>query len=123
MKVIKEWKDDQGKIKRDKLFTYPITQIPSPYFYAGGMLYRFFAKPDTTIFSVDSVPLIDAIINSLILNWENILSHNLTISIMDYRGKISFSSRAIPPFYMSVYVMDAIFYCLFFPTMGWKWTT
>lgn len=41
------------------------------------MLSRLYAKPDTTRFSVDWVPLIDAIVNSLILNWANILSDNL----------------------------------------------
>ena len=53
MKFIKEWKDDQGNLKQDKLGTYPIAQIPSPYYYAAGMLCRLFAKPDTTRFSVD----------------------------------------------------------------------
>ena len=87
------------------------------------MLCRFFSKPDTTRFFVDWVPLIDVIINSLILNWENILSDNFAGNIMDYRSKRSVSSREIPPFYMSAYVMEAIFFSSSFPTMGWKWKT
>ena len=123
MKVIKEWKEDQGKLKRDKLDTYPIAKIPSPYFYVEGMLCRLFSKPNTTRLSVNWVPLIDAIVNSLILNWENILSNSLAKHITKYRNKRSFSSREIPPFYMFAYVMDTIFFSSSFPTMGWKWTT
>ena len=120
MKVIKEWKEYQSKLKWDKLGTYPIAQIPSPYCYVVGMLCRLFSKLDTTRFSLDWVPLINAIINSLILNWENILSDNLAKHIMEYRNKRCVSTREIPPFYMSAYVMDAIFFSSSFPTMGWK---
>ena len=102
---------------------YPISQIPSSYFYAVGMLCRFFSKPDATRFSIDWVPLIDTIVNSLIMNWENILSDSLAKHITEYTNKRIVSSREIPPFYMSAYVMDAIFFSSSFPTMGWKWTT
>ena len=78
MKVIKEWKEDQGNLKQGKLGTYQIAQIPSSYCYAASMLSRLYAKPNTTRFSVDWVPLIDAIVNSLIFNCENILSDSLT---------------------------------------------
>ena len=42
---------------------------------------------------------------------------------MEYRSKRSVSSREIPPFYMSAYVMGAILFSSSFPTMGWKWMT
>ena len=67
--------------------------------------------------------MIDAIVNSSILNWENILSDNLAKNIMEYRSKRSVSSREIHPLYMSAYIMDAICFSSIFLTMGWKWTT
>ena len=87
------------------------------------MLSRLYAKLDITRFSVDWIPLIDTIVNSLILNWGNILSDNLAKHIMEYRNKISVSSREIPSFYMSVYVMATICFSSSFPMMGWKWKT
>ena len=42
MKVIKGWKDDQGKLKRDKIGMCPIAQLPYPYCYVAGMLCRLF---------------------------------------------------------------------------------
>lgn len=108
MKTIKGWKYDQGKLKWKKLGMYPIEQLPSPYCYGNGMLCIFFPKQDTTRFSIDWVPLIDAIFNSSIMNWESIFSDNFARNIMDYRSKISVSSRTIPPFYINSYIMDAI---------------
>ena len=52
IKVVKGWKEDQGKIKRDKLGMYPITQFPSPYCFVVGMLCILFARPDTTKLSI-----------------------------------------------------------------------
>ena len=97
IKVIHEWKENEGKLKQDNSGTYPITQIPYPYCYAAGMLCRIFSKPDSIIFSRDWVPLIDAIINSSILNWTEILSNYLAKHITEYRNKRSVSLREIPP--------------------------
>ena len=53
------------------------------------------------------------------MNWSNILSDNLAIDIREYRRNRIVSTRVIPPFYMSAYVMDAICFCSHFPNMGW----
>jgi len=55
------------------------------------------------------------------MNWAQILSDTLAKAIMDYKRKRSISSRVYPPFFMSAYVMDAIYFGSKFPIMGWKW--
>ena len=68
------------------------------------------------------VALLDATMNATIIDWVQILSHNLAKAIIEYRRKRSIASRVYPPFFMSTYVMDAIFFGSKFPLMGWKWT-
>ena len=63
------------------------------------------------------------IVNATILNLSTILSNDLSMAILEYRCNRILSTRAIPPFYMSNYVMDAICFCSHFPNMGWKWTS
>ena len=101
MKVVKEWKANQGKLKRDKLGMYPIAQLPSPQCFIVVMMCRLFSKLETAKFSIKLVPLIDVVINSTIMNWANILSNNLAKNIMEYRTNSMFSTRTIPPFYVS----------------------
>ena len=115
MKVVKEWKVDQCKLKWDKLGMYPIAQLPSPHCFVAVMLCRFFSRLDTTKFSIEWVPLIDAVVNSSIMNWENILSNNLAKTIMEYTTNRAFSTRKIPPFYMSTYIMNVIWNLNFIP--------
>lgn len=101
---------------------YPISPLSAPYKFAAAMLCRLFGKVDTTKFSIEWVPLIDAIVNAMIMNWITILSDNLAMAIREYQHNRIVSARVIPHFYMSAYVMNVICFCLHFPNMGWKWT-
>ena len=108
MKVVKEWKVDHNKFKRDKLGMYLIAQLPAPHFFIAAMMCRLFVKLDTTKFSIEWIPLIDTAVNATIMNWANILSNNLAMNIREYKQNKVFSIRTIPVFYMSAYIMDDI---------------
>lgn len=100
----------------------PIASLDAPYSCVTAMMCRLFGHADKTKFYVEWVPLVDAIVNSFIMDWGTILSNNLTMQIWEYRQKRFVTTRTIPPFFMSAYIMDAFCLTTSFPTMGWKWT-
>jgi len=100
---------------------YSTASISPPHSFVAAMLCRMFGKPDSTKFPPKWLPLIDAVVNATIMNWPQILSDNLAKAILDYRRKMSVSTRVYPPFFTSSYVMDAICFGSKFPIMGWKW--
>lgn len=110
----------ENKFKYDKTGMYPIASLADPYNYAYSMLCRLFRLPNNTKFSIEWIPLIDACVNSHIMNWATILSDNLATTIFEYHDKRSSSTENLPPFYFSAYTMDAICFCTKFPIMGWK---
>lgn len=99
------------KFKYDKLGMYAIAFLENPYNYAAAMLCRLYGQPNNTKFSIEWIPLIDAFVNSYIMNRPSILSNNLTTSITKYRQTKDSSSDNLPPFYFCAYIMDAICFC------------
>lgn len=99
----------------------PLALFFSPYCFSAAMLCILFGKPDINKFSSEWLPLVDAATNAKIMDWAQILLDNLAIAILGYRTKRSFASRVYPPFFLSVYVMDSIFFVSKFPIMGWRW--
>jgi len=67
------------------------------------------------------VPLIEAAINSFVMDWETILSDKMMSQILDYRRNKFVSTKIMPPFYMSAYIMDTICFNSDSPILGWKW--
>ena len=101
---------------------YTTGSLSSPFCFAAAMLCILIGKPDITKFSLELLPLIDAAVNAKIINWAQILSDNLATKILEYKRKRRIASRVYPPFFMSAYVLDAIYFGSKFPLMGWKWT-
>jgi len=93
-KVIKQWRENLSKHNRGSLFIH------------AAMLCRLFGYANDTKFSVEWVPLIDAASNSTAMDWVTILSNNLACHIIEYRRNHYVTTRTIPPFYMSAYVID-----------------
>lgn len=60
---------NEGKINKDKIGMYSTTSISLPHTFLVAMLCRMFGKPDSTKFSPEWLPLIDASINENIMNW------------------------------------------------------
>lgn len=121
-KMIYGWRVLENEFKYDKMGMYPVASLVNPHNYASSMLCRLYGLLNNTKFSIEWVPLIDACVNSHIMNWATILSNNLATAISEYRQKRSTSIENLPPFYLSAYIMDAICFCTMFPIMGWKWT-
>ena len=90
---------NEGKIKKDKNDMYTTASIFPPHSFATTMLCRLFGKLDSTKFSPEWLPLIDAAVNTTVMNWAQILSDNLARTIMEYRRKRSVTSRVYPPFF------------------------
>ena len=120
--MIHGWRFLENKFKYDKMGMYPIDSLENPHNYAGSMLCRLYGIPNNTKFFIEWVPLIDACINCHIMNWSTILSDNLSTTISEYHQKRSTSTKNLPPFYMSSYIMESICFYTKFPIMGWKQT-
>ena len=97
---------------------YSTGSLTSPYCFTAAMLFRLFGKPDINMIFPEWLPLLNAAVNSTIVDWAKILSDNLTTAIFHYRSKRSVSQWIYPPFYLSAYVMDAICFVSKFPMMS-----
>jgi len=120
--VIKQWMSNPSTHKMDRTDMYLVSSIATPYLYISTMLCRLFGYENTTKFSVEWVPPIDAASNSIIMDWATILSNNLAHHIIEYRKNHFVTTRAIHSFYMCASVMDVVCFIFPFPIMGWKWT-
>lgn len=80
-KMIKGWRDIENKLKYDKMGMYPIASLANPHNYATSMLCILYGFPNNAKLSIEWVPLIDACVNSHIMNWATLLSDNLTTAI------------------------------------------
>jgi len=109
-KMIHGWRVLENKFKYDKMSMYLVASLENPYNYAASMLCRLYGLPNNTKFSVEWIPLINAPVNSHIMNWPTILSDNLGTAISEYRQKRSTSTENLPPFYFSAYIMDVIYF-------------
>jgi len=109
-KLIQGWRVLENKFKYDESGMYAIASLENSYNYAAAMLCRLSGLPNNTKFSIEWIPLIDACVNSHIMNWHSILSENLATTITQYQEKKASFSDNLPPFYFSAYIMDAIFF-------------
>lgn len=99
---------------------YPIAPLSTPHNFVAAMTCRLFGKADTTKFSIEWVPLIDVVVNATIMNWNNILSDNLAMSIREYKHNIS--PLVLSLLFTSVHVLWMLYvFCSHFLNMGWKW--
>lgn len=53
---------------------YSVDFLASPYYYAGAMICSLFGVSNSIRFSIEMVPLMEAVVNSYIMDWETILS-------------------------------------------------
>ena len=77
------------------------------------MLYRLFGRKNPALFIVEWVSIIHEVVKGYTLNWGKMLSDNLAKYITEYQYLNSRGNNA--PFYMSAYIMDAIFFMTPFP--------
>jgi len=101
---------------------YSLASLVGPYCLNTTMMCRLFGQYYTHKFTIEWVPLIEVAADAYIMDWATILSNNLATQILAYKSKYNMSTREIPPFFMSAYIMDALCLTSDFPSMGWKWT-
>ena len=76
---------------------------------------------DSTKFTIEMVPLMEVTVSSYVMDWANIMSDKLASAILDFRFNSRKTTRTIPPFYYSAYVMDMLFFNSEYPILGWRW--
>ena len=94
---------------------YSIESLASPYCYAADMMCRLFGIVNSEKFSIEMVPLIEVVVNSYIMDWPTILSDKMASKILDYRKNRFVTTRIIPQFFMSAYIIDTICFNSEFP--------
>ena len=86
------------------------------------MMCRLWGLHDSANFTIEMVPLMEAAVNNIIMDWATILSDKLAIAVLDFRNQTVVSERKIPPFYYSAYIVDTLCFNSEFPVIGWRWT-
>jgi len=81
--MIHGWRVLEKKFKYDKMSLYLVDSLENPYNYATSMLCRLYGLPNNTKFSIEWIPLINASVNSHIMNWPTILSDNPAIAVSE----------------------------------------
>lgn len=119
---IRQWRHFLNKHKHESSGMYIVDSLASPYYYAGAMVCRLFGVHDSAKFSIEMAPLMDVAVNSFIMDWATIMSYKMANQILDYRENRFMTTRVIPVFYMSAYILDTICFNSEYPILVWKWT-
>ena len=119
---IRDWRQNPAKHKHESSGKYSVDSLASPYCYAGIMMCRLWGLHYSANFDIEMVPLMEAAVNSFIMDWATILSDKLVVAVRDFRAKSRVTERKIPPFYYSAYIMDTFCFNFEFPILGWRWT-
>jgi hypothetical protein len=118
--IIKTWWGNPDKFKTDAHGMYSTMSLDAHILYIAMMLCHLFGKKNPAHFSVEWVAIMNEVVEGYTFNWEKMLSDNLAKEVVEYQ---SLKSKGKPaPFYMSAYIMDAIFFMTPFPLMNWSWT-
>jgi hypothetical protein len=118
--LIKYWWDDENKFKIDSLGKYATSSCKLGKLYVTTLMCRLYGEKNPNHFKLEWVPIMHRVISGYNFNWGTILSDNLYRHIENFL-KLKAEGQS-PPFYMSAYIMDAIFFHTYFPQMGWQWT-
>jgi len=119
---IRDWRQNLAKHKHESSGKYSVASLASPYCYAGIMMCRLWGLHDYAVFSIEMVPLMEAAVNSVIMDWATILLDKLATAVMDFRNKTVITERKFPPFYYSAYILDTLCFNSEFPVLDWRWT-
>jgi len=119
---INKWRHLPEKHKYESSGKYFVDSLASPYCYVGAMMSRMWGQHDSAKFTIDMVLLMEVAINGYVMDWANILSDRLATAILECRTNAYKTSRTIPPFYYSAYIMETICFNSKYPVLQWKWT-
>jgi hypothetical protein len=117
--LIRKWWRCPSNFRADTHGVYATTSFNEYMVYVAIMLCRLFGKKNPCHFPTEWVPLLEEASEGYTFNWGKILSNNLAQEVSNYRVA---KSKAQPvAFYMSAYIMDAVFFVTLFPSMNWSW--
>jgi hypothetical protein len=118
--LIKDWVSHPAKFRADTNGIYSISSLVPQFMYIAMMVCRLYGKEDTSHFFLPWVPLIHTVAEGFSFDWAKLLSDSLASRITEYRAQKA--SGKASSFFMSAYIMDAIFFMTPFPLMSWSWT-
>ena len=81
---ITDWRQNPTKHKHESSGKYSVDSLCSPYYYAGVMMCRLWGLHDSSNFTIEIVPLMEAACNSEIMDWGNILSDKLATAVLEF---------------------------------------
>jgi hypothetical protein len=84
------------------------------------LICRLYGKENTTHLFLPWVPIIHTVAKGVSFDWANILLESLASEITEYQTKKA--KQKPTSFFMSSYIMDAIYFMTPFPLMGWSCT-
>jgi hypothetical protein len=117
--MIRGWARSEAKFRADAHGIYASASLNEYMVYAAMMLCRLFERKDPCHFHADWTPFLEEVSEGRSFNWHKILSDNLTKEVVKYK-EARLKGQPIS-FYMSAYIMDAIFFMTHFPLMNWSW--
>lgn len=120
---IKKWRQNPAKQKHESSGKYSMDSLSSPYYYVGAMMCRMWGMHDSIKFTIEMVPLMEAAVNSYVMDWANIFSDKLATAILDFISNACTTTRNIPPFYYSAYIMGTLCFNSEYLVLRWRWTT
>ena len=120
---IQDWRQNPAKHKHESSGKYSVDSLASPYCYVGIMMCRLWGLHESANFTIEMVLLMEAAVNSIIMDWATILFDKLAIAVRDFRANSVVTERKIPPFYYSAYILDTLCFNSELPVLGWRWTS
>lgn len=70
---IRDWRQNPAKHKHESSGKYSFDSLASPYCYGGIMMCRLWGLHDSSNFTIEMVPLMEAAFNSIVMDWATIL--------------------------------------------------
>jgi hypothetical protein len=105
--MIRGWARDENKFRANEHGIYATTSLNEYMVYLAMMLCRLFGRKDPFHFNADLTPFLEEVSEGCNFNWHKILSDNISSEVINY--KTARSKGQPVAFYMSTYIMDAIF--------------
>jgi hypothetical protein len=118
--IIKYWWGHTDKFRANAHGIYATMSLDNHMIYVAMMLYRLFGKKSPTHFPVALVSIMHEVVEGFSFNWAKSLLNNLAKEIMEY--KLVKTKGQTTPFYMSMFIMDDVFFITPFPLMNWSRT-
>jgi hypothetical protein len=109
------WVDEETKFKQGKI-SIPTYQFKIPYMMLISILSILYGEENSTHFHMEWIPMSYTVVKTRhVFNWAKILTFNIFHTTKSVQGIKKTC------FYMSAYLMNAIFSSMQFPIFRWSW--